>query len=875
MSTTTEKLALFKYDPSTDGAQTFNIKQAMNDNWDKIDDAVKDIDTTLQNLKELSSGYYYHSTSVIGQNCKSGHLSVENILGNTVQDGTPTYDAPVDIRSVEGPLKLHVAGKNLVDLSRASATTASFGVTCAVDAAAGTMTLSGTCDRPGNNSFLTPFGSDKSRALYLPAGTYRISGLQSNYEPTSLRLYINCFNSANKTVGTYGTTTTEGTTFTLTTGAWCTVNVRVPDGMVTDGIVIYPQIEVGTEKTAFETYQGTSVGLPLLGTAGKELEPLRMAYGGSSGKKTAYYDSIVRINGVWFVERNVTEKDLTSASWSISGSYASPLLGGSYIRDGVESYFPVCTHFKSRGVGGSQNSGVWHGNSLVVGNNVMPNGASTTNEELKAFCKAQAEAGTPVTVIYALKTPVYEELHQDVQMLLNTLAVTGGVCSVWFEGDVLPSGADIGLPNGDYPCSGVEGAYRWLAELSNPLPVPTQDDLYSWALSKQRGGVFATNGDMTTKNVPEAGNLTGILSVTKQGEDVSMLVFGPTGKIHTATRIAGVWRGWATLNHPNYTEKPNGLYKITVDGTGHVSEAEAIHTGRAARFVVGTSMAGWTDADCDYLCDGTSDQTEINAAIAALPSGGGEVLLLDGTYNISSSITIGKANVSLRGTGPATILKRMFDGSGSNGVIGCSAANCCISDLLVDGNKSSYTSSNNRGVFTSASAANIKIDNVTVQNSYIGFGLSGMDGGSIVNSKTKICSSVSIFVSGASGISVEGCSLVTNGGNGITVETSEDIRIINNRIANTTDYGVYLRNGSKCGIITGNTIDAPHDDYSIGIYGSAISVIGNVVGSIILGGGSESNIATHNILTAKDVVNSGTDNTVDNNKLFLKEDATA
>ena len=49
MSTTTDKLALFKYDPSTDGAQTFNIKQAMNDNWDKIDDAVKDIDTTLQN----------------------------------------------------------------------------------------------------------------------------------------------------------------------------------------------------------------------------------------------------------------------------------------------------------------------------------------------------------------------------------------------------------------------------------------------------------------------------------------------------------------------------------------------------------------------------------------------------------------------------------------------------------------------------------------------------------------------------------------------------------------------------------------------------------------------------------------------------------
>ena len=40
MSTTTENLGLFKYDPSTDGANTFNIKQALNENWDKLDAAV-------------------------------------------------------------------------------------------------------------------------------------------------------------------------------------------------------------------------------------------------------------------------------------------------------------------------------------------------------------------------------------------------------------------------------------------------------------------------------------------------------------------------------------------------------------------------------------------------------------------------------------------------------------------------------------------------------------------------------------------------------------------------------------------------------------------------------------------------------------------
>ena len=55
MSTTTDKLALFKYDPSTDGAQTFNIKKALNDNWDKLDDAVKEILIALQN--KAPAGY--------------------------------------------------------------------------------------------------------------------------------------------------------------------------------------------------------------------------------------------------------------------------------------------------------------------------------------------------------------------------------------------------------------------------------------------------------------------------------------------------------------------------------------------------------------------------------------------------------------------------------------------------------------------------------------------------------------------------------------------------------------------------------------------------------------------------------------------------
>ena len=76
-----------------------------------------------------------------------------------------------------------------------------------------------------------------------------------------------------------------------------------------------------------------------------------------------------------------------------------------------------------------------------------------------------------------------------------------------------------------------------------------------------------------------------------------------------------------------------------------------------ARIVVGTSLAGWTASDCDLLCDGESDQQEINAAIQqvlAESSTGGQVLLLDGTYNISERIIIspGKKTLILSGSGP-------------------------------------------------------------------------------------------------------------------------------------------------------------------------------------------------------------------------------
>lgn len=58
----------------------------------------------------------------------------------------------------------------------------------------------------------------------------------------------------------------------------------------------------------------------------------------------------------------------------------------------------------------------------------------------------------------------------------------------------------------------------------------------------------------------------------------------------------------------------------------------------------------------DLICDGTADDVEIQAAIDALPSGGGKVVLSEGTFTLSAQITRAIDNVTIEGSGAGTLL---------------------------------------------------------------------------------------------------------------------------------------------------------------------------------------------------------------------------
>lgn len=68
-------------------------------------------------------------------------------------------------------------------------------------------------------------------------------------------------------------------------------------------------------------------------------------------------------------------------------------------------------------------------------------------------------------------------------------------------------------------------------------------------------------------------------------------------------------------------------------------------------FVAASDAPALVKMLADYACDGTADQVEINAALAALPSTGGVVRLSEGTFNIASSVLIQQDSATLVGAG--------------------------------------------------------------------------------------------------------------------------------------------------------------------------------------------------------------------------------
>ena len=121
----------------------------------------------------------------------------------------------------------------------------------------------------------------------------------------------------------------------------------------------------------------------------------------------------------------------------------------------------------------------------------------------------------------------------------------------------------------------------------------------------------------------------------------------------------------------------------------------------------------------DYVCDGTADDVQIQAAIDALTSGG-RVVLSEGTFNYAATVTDNNVNsVAIEGQGDSTIL-RLPNGANAGGAIIMfnlsSVDNWALRNFRIDGNKANNTKDDaSRGIVLTT-CNDCLIENVTIDD---------------------------------------------------------------------------------------------------------------------------------------------------------------
>lgn len=292
---------------------------------------------------------------------------------------------------------------------------------------------------------------------------------------------------------------------------------------------------------------------------------------------------------------------------------------------------------------------------------------------------------------------------------------------------------------------------------------------------------------------------------------------------------------------------------------------------KGTTIIIGTSKSGHITDNCDYVCDGTDDQEEINKAINALPETGGEIILLEGTYTLSTDITISKSNVVISGAGWGTNLSSFNTSIKKMQLSSCN--NCTVRNLSGVG----------VGVQISESS-NHRLENL---NLYMPFDYDTSD--AIAFQSAKFCSvsnciiegfSTNITCSNATSITITNNILSHPQGSSISVLTNSASIIINSNIIWNEDAenafagskGISI-NSSTCNhcIINGNV--CYHHSPNIHVSGSWNTISNNQTiqnsgqKSIHIGSSGTNNLISNNIITNTAYTNDGgTSNMFANNK---------
>src|SRR5690554_2313727 len=219
------------------------------------------------------------------------------------------------------------------------------------------------------------------------------------------------------------------------------------------------------------------------------------------------------------------------------------------------------------------------------------------------------------------------------------------------------------------------------------------------------------------------------------------------------------------------------------------------------------------------------------AIMALLPDSGGQVVLLEGRYPVSSPLIITRDSVRISGQGSGTVF-RVQDGTNIAAVFDVTGDDVQVADLAIDGNKSSADC--DAGIKVSANGG--KLQGVTCRN------ISGSG----------------IVVSGGSEITLLGNASTDNGAARIYIESSTDITIEANTCRRNGEHGVSLFHATSCSVIANKCYQSggAGDGNNTGIF------LGESSGNIVQG-----NTCSGNSWTGITLYQNCSDNTISGNTI--------
>lgn len=362
------------------------------------------------------------STDTTIEGTVAGGLKFNSVAGASVQDGTPTPDAPIDIENaVVSEIKSF--GKNLVDFSNLSNATTNV-TNCAYDKATNKLSFDYSGRYPSVRWSLSKF---KGKTVKF------IDGGRSNSNSSA--------NSTIQILATLSDGTTKYSSRTALEGDGWTI----PSSCKSVHLEIYgnnqstsqsgtftvtePMLYLASENNSFEPYKETSITLS---------EPITL--NGINDVK----DQIVKQNGVWGVLRRHSEVTFDGKEYW-------------YAQQGKE-YYRVGTDALKETINYAGNSASTIANILcdsyvaITPNDTWLNNSGISVDEYGALFIYDENFNTsdvslwtshlsehPITALYELAKPIFEELPITDQIALNSLETFDGVTNIVFDSTIEPS----------------------------------------------------------------------------------------------------------------------------------------------------------------------------------------------------------------------------------------------------------------------------------------------------------------------------------------------------------------------------------------------------------------------------------------------------